>query len=68
MIRDENPLNIENIKKEQTNNNDLAEYQAKYPNRYLTKNIGDVPTVMVYVRPSDDPETQWKNCSPTKLD
>ena len=67
VTRDENSLNIENIKAEQTNDNELNDLRARLPNRYLAKNIGDVPNVMVYVRPGDDPETQWKIVLPRNL-
>ena len=65
--KNENPLNIEYIKENQTKDDELDKWRQKYPERYIFKDIGEVHKVMVYVRPGDDPKTQWKIVLPRSV-
>ena len=41
--------------------------ERKYPERFLTKQIGDIKGVLVYIRPEDNPNNQRKIVLPRQL-
>jgi len=63
---DDNPLDLEAVKEEQANDQALQNRVAKYPDRYLTKRIGEVDSIICYRKPGDDP-TNWKIALPQAL-
>ena len=54
-----NPLDIETVKEEQANDNALQARAAKYPEGYLTKQIGKIDNVIWHLKPGDNP-ANWK--------
>jgi hypothetical protein len=58
MVED-NPLDLENIKEKQDEDNDLQQSLTKYPTWYSCKNINDVNDIMCYIKPGDN-AANWK--------
>jgi hypothetical protein len=58
MIED-NPLDLENIKEKQDEDNDLQQSLTKHPNWYTHKNINDVDNILCYTKPGDN-AANWK--------
>jgi hypothetical protein len=64
MVED-NPLDLENIKEKQDEDNDLQQSLTKHP-RYSCKNINDVNDILCYTKPGDN-ATNWKIVLPKDL-
>ncbi len=58
MVED-NPLDLENIKEKQDEDNDLHQSLTKLPTWYNCKNINDVDDIMCYIKPGDN-AVNWK--------
>lgn len=65
MVKD-NPLNIENIKQLQGDDEKLINQAAKYKDRYIKKRVGIVDNIPWYVKPGDA-EANWKIALPQNL-
>ena len=53
MVED-NPLDLENIKEKQDEDNDLQTSLTKHPTWYSHKNINDVDDILCYTEPGDN--------------
>jgi hypothetical protein len=53
MVED-NPLDLENIKKKQDEDNDLQQSLIKHPTWYSCKNINDPNNILCYTKPGDN--------------
>jgi hypothetical protein len=49
-----NPLDLENIKEKQDEDNDLHQLLTKHPTWYSRKNINDVNDILWYTKPGDN--------------
>jgi hypothetical protein len=65
MVED-NPLELENIKEKQDEDNDLQRSLNKYPDWYSRKNINDVNDILCYTKPGDN-AANWKIVLPKDL-
>ncbi len=65
MVED-NPLDIENIKEKQDEDNELQQSATRHPERYSHKAFSDVDNVLCYTKPGDDP-SNWKIALPNEL-
>jgi len=65
MVED-NPLDIENIKEKQYEDNDLQQSTIRHPERYRRKIFNDISDVLCYTKPGDDP-SNWKVTLPREL-
>ncbi len=65
MVED-NPLDLENIKEKQDEDNDLQQSLTKHPNWYSHKNINDVNNILCYTKPGDNAAT-WKIVLPKDM-
>ncbi len=65
MIED-NPLDLENIKEKQDEDNDLQQSLTKHPTWYCRKNINDVDNILCYTKPGDN-AANWKIVLPKDL-
>ena len=63
----ESPLNIKHMRDKQYADNDLLRLKEKYPERYFTKEIGDVKDLICWVKEHDDPLRKWKKALPTSM-
>ena len=54
-----NPLDLENIKEKQDEDNDLQQSLNKHPDWYSCKNINDVNDILCYTKPGDN-AANWK--------
>ena len=61
----ESPLNIKHMRDKQYADNDLLRLKKKYPERYFTKEIGNVKDLICWVKEHDDPLRKWKIALPT---
>ncbi len=62
MVED-NPLDIENIKERQDEDNELQQLAARHPEWYSHKTFNYVDNVLCYTKPGDDP-SNWKIALP----
>ncbi len=58
MVED-NPLDLENIKVKQNEDNDLQQSLIKHPIWYCCKNINEVDDILCYTKPGDN-AANWK--------
>jgi hypothetical protein len=58
MVED-NPLDLENIKEKQDEDNDVQHALTKHPTWYSSKNINDVNDIPCYTKPGDN-AANWK--------
>ena len=65
MVED-NPLDIENIKEKQDEDNELQQLATRHPEWYSRKTFNDVDNVLCYTKPGDDP-SNWKIALPKEL-
>ena len=65
MVED-NPLDLENIKEKQDEDNDLQQSLTKHPDWYSRKNINDVNDILCYTKPGDN-AANWKIVLPKDL-
>jgi hypothetical protein len=65
MVED-NPLDLENIKEKQDDDNDLQQSLTKHPTWYSCKNINDVNNILCYTKPGDN-AANWKIVLPKDL-
>ena len=65
MVED-NPLDFENIKEEQDNDNDLSQSLARHSFWFSQKNISDVNDILCYTKPGDNAAI-WKIVLPRDL-
>ena len=65
MVED-NPLDLENIKEKQDEDNDLSQSQLRHPTWYSRKNINDVHDILCYTKPGDN-AANWKIALPKDL-
>ena len=63
----ENPLNLENMREKQYADTELLSRKEKYPDRYITKQIGHVRDLICYVKPGEDRARQWKIALPKSM-
>jgi hypothetical protein len=61
-----NPLDLENIKEKQDEDNDLQQSLTKHPNWYSRKNINDVDDILYYTKPGAN-AANWKIVLPKDL-
>ncbi len=54
-IVEDNPLDIENIKEKQDEDNDLQQSAIRHPEWYSRKTFNDITDVLRYTKPGDDP-------------
>jgi hypothetical protein len=62
MVED-NPLDIENIKEKQDEDNDLQQSAIRHPEWYSRKTFNDITDVLCCTKPGDDP-SNWKIALP----
>jgi hypothetical protein len=60
---EDNSLDFEMVKEEQANDNVLQSRVLKYPDRYLTKRIGNIEGIICLLKPGDNP-SNWKIALP----
>jgi hypothetical protein len=65
MVED-NPLDLENIKEKQDEDNDLSQSLLRHPTWYSRKNINDVNDILCYTKPGDN-VANWKIALPRDL-
>ncbi len=65
MVED-NPLDLENIKEKQDEDNDLQQSLTKRPTWYSRKNINDINNILCYTKPGDN-AANWKIVLPKNL-
>jgi hypothetical protein len=58
-ILEENPLDIENIKEKQAEDNDLQQSVIRHPEWFSHKTLNEVTDMLCYTKPGDDP-ANWK--------
>ena len=62
----DNPLDMETVKEQQLQDNDLQKHMKKYPDRYTTKRIGNIDGIISYTKPGDE-KSNWKIALPKSL-
>jgi hypothetical protein len=65
-IVEDNPLDLENIKEKQDEDNDLQQSLTKHPDWYICKNINDANDIPCYTKPGDN-AAYWKIVLPKDL-
>ncbi len=65
MVED-NPLDLENIKEKQDEDNDLSQSLMRHPTWYSCKNINDVNDILCYTKPGNN-AANWKIVLPRDL-
>jgi len=65
MVQD-NPLDVENIKEKQDEDNHLQQSVMRHPEWYSRKTFNDIADVLCYTKPGDDP-SNWKVALPREL-
>ncbi len=65
MVED-NPLDLENIKEKQDEDNDLQQSLTKRPTWYSCKNINNIEGILCYTKPGDN-AGNWKIVLPKDL-
>ncbi len=65
MVED-NPLDLENIKEKQDEDNDIQQSLTKHPTWYSRKNINDDANILCYTKPGDN-AANWKIVLPKDL-
>jgi hypothetical protein len=65
MVED-NPLDLDNIKEKQDEDNDLQQSLTKHPTWYSRKHINDINNILCYTKP-DDNAANWKIVLPKDL-
>ncbi len=65
-VAEDNPLESENIKEKQDEDNDLQQSLTKHPTWYSRKNINDVNDILCYTKPGDN-KANWKIVLPKDL-
>jgi hypothetical protein len=63
---EDNPLDLENIKEKQDEDNDLQQSLNKHPDWYSRKNINDVNNILCYTKQGDN-AANWKIVLPKDL-
>jgi hypothetical protein len=63
---DTNPLDMENIKKQQDADDTLLQHATKCAEQYMRKRIGTIDDILCYTR-SGDPPNNWKIALPKSL-
>jgi len=53
MVED-NPLDIENIKEKQDEDNELQQLATRHPEWYSRKTFNDADNILCYTKPGDD--------------
>ena len=56
---EDNPLDIENIKEKQDEDNELQQSTTRHPQGYSPKTFNNVEDVLCYTKPGEDP-SNWK--------
>jgi hypothetical protein len=65
MVED-NPLDLENIKEKQDEDDKLTQSSVKHPNWYSRKTINDVEDILCYTKPGDN-AANWRIALPENL-
>jgi hypothetical protein len=65
MVED-NPLDLDNIKEKQDEDNDLQQSLTKHPTWYSCKNLNDIYNILCYTKPGDN-AANWKIILPKDL-
>jgi hypothetical protein len=65
-MAEDNPLDIENIKEKQDEDNDLQQTATKHPEWHSHKTFDQVTCVLCYTKPGDNPSS-WKIAFPKEL-
>jgi hypothetical protein len=65
-MEEDNPLDIENIKEKQDEDDDLQQTATKHPEWYSRKTFDQVTDVLCYTKPGDNP-SNWKIALPKEL-
>ena len=63
---EDNPLDIENIKEKQVEDNDLQQSVIRHPEWFTHKTFNEVTDVLCYTKQGDDP-ANWKIAIPSEL-
>jgi hypothetical protein len=61
-----NPLDLENIKEKQDEDNDLQQSLTKHPDWYSCNNINDINNILCYTKPGDN-AANWKIILPKEF-
>ena len=65
---EQNPLSFAYIREQQQADTNLLRVQQKFPNNFIYKSLDpDVDDIICYVKPLDDPMTQWKIALPESM-
>jgi hypothetical protein len=62
-MEEDNPLDIENIKEKQDEDNDLLQTATKHPEWYSCKTFDQAMGVLCYTKPDDNP-SNWQIALP----
>ncbi len=65
-MEEDNPLDIENTKEKQNEDNDLQQTATKHPEWYSRKSFDQVMDVLCYTKSGDNP-SNWKIALPKEL-
>jgi hypothetical protein len=65
-ILEDNPLDIENIKERQLEDNELQQSVIRHPEWFNHKTFNEVADVLCYTKPGDNP-SNWKIALPSEL-
>jgi hypothetical protein len=65
-MEEDNPLDRENIKEKQYEDNDIQQTATKHPEWYSCKTFDQVTDVLCYTKPGDNP-SNWKIALPKEL-
>ena len=65
-ILEDNPLDIENIKERQLEDNELQQSVIRHPEWFNHKTFNEVTDVLCYTKPGDNP-SNWKIALPSEL-
>jgi hypothetical protein len=63
---DANPLDMENIKEQQDEDDALLQHATKYADQHTRKCIGTIDDILCYIKPGD-PTNNWKIALPKSL-
>ena len=63
-----NPLSYACIREQQQDNEKLLALQARFPDRFVYKKLDDdVDDIICFVKPGEDPNSQWKVALPEQM-
>jgi hypothetical protein len=65
-MAEDNPLDKENIKEKQDEENDLQQAATEHPESYSLKTFNQVADVLCYTKPGDKP-SNWKMAQPKEF-